>query len=125
MLVYVESHRRVAARRVLRLRTLRFCFIYSLRLCGEIVFARKRTRSGFALGKVEIMQKRIFYPHSVDLVQLRLLANLPAHKRLRVMLDARELAVGMMRGRLRKEFPNLTSRQLNLKLLEEISHANR
>jgi len=41
------------------------------------------------------------------------------------MLDARELAVGMMRGRLRKEFPNLTLRQLNLKLLEEISHANR
>mgnify|MGYP001579297941 FL=1 len=71
------------------------------------------------------MQTRIFRPHSVDLVQLRLLANLPAHKRLRVMLDARELAVGMMRGRLRKEFPNFTSRQLNLKLLEEISHAHR
>ena len=71
------------------------------------------------------MQKRIFYPHLVDLMQLRLLANLPAHKRLRVMLDARELAVGMMRGRLRKEFPDLTSKQLNLKLLEEITHANR
>jgi hypothetical protein len=71
------------------------------------------------------MQKRIFRPHSVDLMQLRLLANLPAHRRLRVMLDARELAVGMMRGRLRKEFPNFTPIQLNLKLLEEISHASR
>ena len=71
------------------------------------------------------MQTRIFRPHSVDLVQLRLLANLPAHKRLRVMLDARELAVGMMRGRLRKKFPNFTSRQLNLKLVEEISRADR
>ena len=71
------------------------------------------------------MQKRIFRPHSVDLVQLRLLANIPAPKRIRVMLDARELAVGMMRGRLRKEFPNLSSKQLNLKLLEEISHTNK
>ncbi len=35
------------------------------------------------------------------------------------------IAVGMMRGRLRKEFPNLTPSQLNLKLLEEISRANR
>ena len=75
--------------------------------------------------KIEVMQKRIFYPHLVDLMQLRLLANLPAHRRIRVMLDARELAVGMMRGRLKKEFPNLTPRQLNLKLLEEISRANR
>jgi hypothetical protein len=82
-------------------------------------------RRGFRSKIAVRMQKRIFYPHSVDLVQLRLLANLPAQRRLRVMLDARELAVGMMRGRLRKEFPNLTSRQLNLKLLEEISRANR
>ena len=72
-----------------------------------------------------VMQKRIFHPHSIDIVQLRLLANLPAHKRLRAMLDARELAVGMMRGRLRKEFPNFTLRQLNLKLLEELSHAQK
>ena len=79
---------------------------------------------GVLESKIEMMQKRIFYPHPVDLAQLRLLANLPAQRRLRVMLDARELAVGMMRGRLRKEFPNLTSKQLNLKLLEEISRAN-
>ncbi len=70
------------------------------------------------------MQKRIFRPHSVDIVQLRLLVNLPAPKRIRVMLDARELAVGMMRGRLKKEFPSLTSQELNLKLLEEISRTN-
>lgn len=71
------------------------------------------------------MQTRIFRPHSVDLAQMRLLANLPVQKRLQVMLDARELAIGMMRGRLRKEFPNLTPKQLGLKLLEEISRANR
>ena len=70
------------------------------------------------------MQKRIFRSHSVDIVQLRLLVNLPAPKRIRVMLDARELAVGMMRGRLKKEFPSLTSQELNLKLLEEISRTN-
>lgn len=41
---------------------------------------RKGFRSKIALR----MQKRIFRPHSVDLVQLRLLANLPAHRRLKV-----------------------------------------
>lgn len=40
------------------------------------------------------------------------------------MLDARELAVGIIRGRLKKEFPNLTSQELNLKLLEEILRTN-
>ena len=69
------------------------------------------------------MQERIFQPHSVDRTQLRLLVNLPPHKRIRLMLDARELAVGLMRGRLRKKYPDLSLTMLNLKLLEELARA--
>jgi len=66
------------------------------------------------------MQERIFQPHSVDRTQLRLLVNLPSHKRVRLMLDARELAVGLMRGRLRKKYPHLSVGKLNMKVLEEL-----
>lgn len=69
------------------------------------------------------MQNRVFRPHSIDHTQLRLLVNLPSHKRVRLMLDARELAVGLMRGRLRKKYPNLSLVMLNLKLLEEMARA--
>jgi hypothetical protein len=34
------------------------------------------------------------------------------------MLDARELAVGLIRGRLQRKYPDLSPRELNLKVLE-------
>jgi hypothetical protein len=69
------------------------------------------------------MTERIFRPHTVDREQLKLLLSIPAHKRVRVMLDARELAVGMIRGRIRKNYPNLSLNMVNLKLIEELSRA--
>lgn len=69
------------------------------------------------------MTEHFFRPHHVDREQLKLLLMLPAHKRVRVMLDARELAVGMIRGRIRKKYPNLPLNMLNIKLLEELSRA--
>ena len=69
------------------------------------------------------MTERIFRPHTVDREQLKLLLSIPAHKRVRVMLDARELAVGMIRGRIRKTYPNLSLNMVNLKLIEELSRA--
>jgi hypothetical protein len=39
------------------------------------------------------------------------------------MLDARALAVGLIRGRLRRRYPDLSSREINLKVLEEIERA--
>jgi len=68
------------------------------------------------------MAESIFRPHTVDREQLRLLLSLPAHGRIRVMLDARELAVGMIRGRIRKKNPNMTLSMLNMKVLEELGH---
>ena len=61
----------------------------------------------------------------VDLEQIRLLDRLPPERRIQVMLDARELAVGLIRGRLRRQHPHLSSREINLKVLEEVDRAER
>ena len=58
---------------------------------------------------------------AVDLDQLRLLGNLSPEQRIRVMLDARELAVGLIRGRLRRQYPHLSLRAINMKLIEEVT----
>ncbi len=69
------------------------------------------------------MTERIFRPHTVDRQQLKLLLTLPASRRIRIMLDARDLAVGMIRGRLRRKYPHLTINLLNVKVLEELARA--
>ena len=61
----------------------------------------------------------------VDLEQMRLLGRLSPGGRIRVMLDARELAVVLIRGRLRRQYPDLSPRELNLKTLEELARAER
>ena len=59
----------------------------------------------------------------VDLHQMRLLGQLAPGQRLQVLLDARELAVGLWRGRLRRQYPQLSPHELNLKMLEELERA--
>ena len=61
----------------------------------------------------------------VDLEQMRLLGRLGPGQRIRVMLDARELAVGLIRGRLHQRYPHLPPRAINLKVLEELARAER
>jgi hypothetical protein len=61
----------------------------------------------------------------VDLEQMRLLGRLPPGRRVRVMLEARELAVGLIRGRLRRRYPDLSPQAINLKVLEEVARAQR
>jgi len=39
------------------------------------------------------------------------------------MLDARALAVGLIRGRLSKRYPKLSLKKINLKVLEVLGHA--
>jgi len=58
----------------------------------------------------------------VDIPQMRLRASLSPARRIQVMLDAREFVAGLKRGRLRKRYPDLSDRELNLKLIEELSH---
>jgi hypothetical protein len=44
---------------------------------------------------------------------------------MRVMLDARELMVDLIRGRLRRRYPHLSPRELNVKVLEELERPER
>jgi len=59
----------------------------------------------------------------IDRERMCLLLRLPPEKRVRLMLSARELAVGLMRGRLCKLYPDLSPEEINLKLLEELERA--
>ena len=64
-------------------------------------------------------EKPTYHFDPVDLEQLRLRGQLSPGQRIRAMLDARELAVGLIRGRLRRQYPHLSTRAINMKLLEE------
>ncbi len=57
----------------------------------------------------------------LDREQMRLLLKLTPGERLRVMLEARELAVALIRARLERQFPDLSPVEINLKLIEETS----
>ena len=59
-----------------------------------------------------------------DRAQFILLGRLSGAQRVRAMLDARELAVGLKRGRLRRRYPRLSEAEINLKLLEELARAD-
>ena len=61
----------------------------------------------------------------VDLEQVRSWGRLTPGQRIQVMLDARELAVGLIRGRLRQRYADLSLGELNLKVLEEIARVQR
>ncbi len=61
----------------------------------------------------------------LDLEHVLRLGQLGPGGRIRVMLDARELALGLIRGRLRRRYPDLSLSEINLKVLEEIDRAER
>ena len=61
----------------------------------------------------------------IDIEQIRLLSKLTPGQRIQRLLDARELAVGLIRGRLRRRYPHLSTREINLKVLEELARADR
>ena len=57
----------------------------------------------------------------IELMRLRL--PLAPGQRLQAMFDARSLLVGIIRGRLRQQYPELSDTELNLRMLEEIERA--
>ena len=57
----------------------------------------------------------------VDRNEMKRWITLSASMRIQTMLDARELAMGMMRGQLRRRYPSASEAELNLKLLEELA----
>ncbi len=62
-----------------------------------------------------------FGPVDIELLNIR--SKLSPGQRLQAMLDARELLVGLIRSRLRQQYPHLSTREINLKVLEEIDRA--
>jgi hypothetical protein len=61
----------------------------------------------------------------VDIVQMRLLVQLLPGQRVRVMLEAQALAGGLIWGRLRRQYPAATERELALKFPKEVTRADR
>lgn len=61
----------------------------------------------------------------VDMERMRTLGRLSPGRRLRLMLNARDLALGLMRGRLHRRYPELSPRDLNMKLLEELERVQK
>jgi hypothetical protein len=66
-----------------------------------------------------------FHFEPIDWELLRLSIQLTPGQRIQRMLDARELVVGLIRGRLRRRYPDLPAHELNLKVLEELEYAER
>jgi hypothetical protein len=58
-----------------------------------------------------------------DIALMRLRMSLTPGQRLQAMFDARSLLVGIIRGRLREQYPKLSDTELNLRMLEEIDRA--
>ena len=57
----------------------------------------------------------------VDIIQMRLLAQLSPGWRIQTMLEAQIFARSLILGRLCRQFPDASERELGLKLLEEVS----
>ena len=60
-----------------------------------------------------------------DMELMRIRMKLSPGQRLQAMLDARMVLVGFRRARLRRQYPDLSDHDLNMKLLEEIDRAKK
>jgi hypothetical protein len=60
-----------------------------------------------------------------DMEAIRLTARLSASMRIRRLLNTRALLVAIMRGRLQRQYPHVSARELNLKVLEEIERVEK
>jgi hypothetical protein len=63
----------------------------------------------------------VYQPDPVDWESIRLTRSLTPGQRIQRMLHARELVAALVRSRLRGQFPKLSDREINLKLVEELS----
>jgi hypothetical protein len=57
----------------------------------------------------------------IDLMKARL--SLSPGQRLQAMFDARAVLVGIIRGRLRQQYPNISETELNVMMLKEVERA--
>ena len=57
----------------------------------------------------------------IDRTQMQLVGKLAPGQQLHLMLHVRQMAVSLKRARLRRRYADLSSTELNLKLLAELS----
>ncbi len=67
----------------------------------------------------------IYHFDPVDIEAIRLTARLSVGARVQRLLDTREILVSMIRTRLRRQYPNLSARDLNVELLKELERVER
>ena len=65
----------------------------------------------------ELKTKKSYH---VDLATIKLLGRLTPGQRVRNMLEAQKFAMSIIRGRVRRRFPDLSQREINIKVFEEI-----
>jgi hypothetical protein len=64
-----------------------------------------------------------FDPPDIEMIKLTM--RLSPGARIQRLLDTRDVMVGLIRARLRRRYPDLSPRDLNLKVLEEIERVER
>ena len=69
------------------------------------------------------MPTRRFTHTDIELMRVRM--KLTPGQRLQAMLDAHAMLTGIIRGRLRRQYPELSDREINLKIIEEIERVQR
>lgn len=57
----------------------------------------------------------------IDVAYIRMLKGLSPGKRLLAMVDAHDLVCALIRGRLRQRYPHLSTAEINMLLLEEVT----
>ena len=70
------------------------------------------------------MQTNQYLFDPVDVEYVRLLGRLGAGKRVLAMVDAHELVCGLIRGRLRQRYPDLSPTEMGQMLLKELARDN-
>lgn len=61
----------------------------------------------------------------IDWERVRLLGKLPRERRVLLMLNTSRAAKTFIRSRLRRQYPDLSNQELNMKLIEEIDRVGR
>jgi len=56
---------------------------------------------------------------------LRLLGRVSSGQRICNMLEAQDFAMGLIRGRLERQFPHMSAAQINIRIFEEIARDER
>ena len=71
--------------------------------------------------EIDLLTREPYRFDPVDMEHLRLMGRLGAGKRVLAMVDAHELVCGLIRGRLRRRYPDLSPIEMGQMLLQEFA----